>query len=325
MNMKDELEEQIFDDIVADIITADVEVEEPKKWNRFLSLSRNYNSKYDALILKRISNIFRANNYPFELIYTEDDREIPEFAFDCSFRYSFKFLVKFFEVITKMPLFLTYNIDDADAEVIKNMTLVQFIRKMKPAWDYSFIERRILALQKREIKLYYEENEIKRHRGRMCWNHECKFDIDFETEHYIQIKRLENGNEKLYKTTYQFFREEPYNRSRTTVRMSELEFNGLYLTRVICGSRWTSDYNHQIHYMILVIKSLKKSDVYWYTKDSADISKPKFWVEFRRSILSQLVGSDATPIYKRIEFEEFKSNVYKNRHQNRPLISANFF
>ena len=257
MSMRNELDEHIFDDIVADIITADVEVEEPKKWNRFLSLSRNYNSKYDALILKRISNIFRANNYPFELIYTEDDKEIPEFAFDCSIRYSFKFLVKFFEVIDKMPLFLTYNIDDNDAVVIKNLTLVQFLRKIKPAWDYAFIERGTLKLQNREIKLYYEENEIKRHIGRMCWNHECKFDIDFETEHYIQIKRLENDNEKLYKTTYQFFREEsPYNnRSRTVVRMGEVETNGLYLTRIICGSRWTSDYNHQIHYMILVIKS----------------------------------------------------------------------
>ena len=118
MNMRDELDEQIFDDIVVDIITADVEVEKPKKWNRFLSLSQHYKSKYDALILKRISNIFRANNYPYELIYTEYE-EIPEFAFDCSIRYSFKFLVKFFETIDKMPLFLTYNTDDNDAVVIK--------------------------------------------------------------------------------------------------------------------------------------------------------------------------------------------------------------
>ena len=327
MNMKEELEEQIFDDIVADIITADVEVEKTKKWDRFLSLSRNYNSKYDALILKRISNIFRVNNYPFELIYTEDDNEIPEIAFDSNIRYSFKFLVKFFEVIDNMPLFLTYNTDDNDAVVIKNLTLVQFLRKIKPTWDYSFIERKNLALQKREIKFFYEENEIKRHIKRMCWNHECKFDIDFETEHYIQIKRLKNDNEKLYKTTYQFFTEDSLfnNHSRTVVRMSDFEPNGLYLTRVICGSRWTSDYSHQLHYMILVIKSLTKSDVYWYTKDSTDITKPKFWVEFRRSILSQLVSSDATPIYKKIEFEEFKNNVYKNRHQTRPLINVNFF
>lgn len=112
MNSFDELD-NIFNDVVEEISTQDIKVESDKKWMFYISMSDSHTRRdlhpYDDITLKQIRKLFRIANYPCELIYSNDVTEYPEFAFDIPKHTSFKFLVKFYELVEKMPLYL-YNV-----------------------------------------------------------------------------------------------------------------------------------------------------------------------------------------------------------------------
>lgn len=333
MSSFDDLD-NIFNDVIEEIATQEVTVESDKTWMFYITMSDSYTRRDlrpdDDIILKQIRKLFRIANYPCELIYSDEVTEYPEFAFDIPKRTSFKFLVKFYELVEKMPLYLYNNHEYEDVKEIKTMTLSRFVTYLTdPATPVEYILRRMINLEKRQISIYYENKEIERLKKRMCWKMDYAFDCDISTD-YIQIKPFKDERERLNKTTYWNLRDDSnswfHTQDKSTiVKLSDFDSKGWYLCRVLCGSRWTFGHTHQVHYLILVFKSFNTSDVYWFVKDSSDLDRSKFWVEYRRRILTEFVGkTDAEPIYREIEYKEFKDGVYKNRHQNNKLMRMRY-
>jgi len=110
MDIFDEID-NICNSIAEDIASQEVSVNTNDRWMFYLSLSDAYSRRDlhpdDDDVLKKVQRLFRVANYPYELIYSDDERAFPEFAFDIPERTSFKFLVKFFEIIEQMPLYLS--------------------------------------------------------------------------------------------------------------------------------------------------------------------------------------------------------------------------
>ena len=310
MEIFDEID-SICNSVAEDIASQEVSVNTNDRWMFYLSLSDAYSRRDlhpdDDDVLKKVQRLFRVANYPYELIYPDDERAFPEFAFDIPENTSFKFLVKFFEIIERMPLYLSAGYEHKDKQEIKLMSDWWFIYRLTEL-QTDEIRRRIVNLEKREISIYYEDKEIERWKKRMLWNMEYAFDCDIRTD-FIQISGLKDSTERLVKTTYYNLRDDDVSwrhtqDKSTNVRMCHFNPTGWYLCRVVCGSRWSDDH-YKVHYMILVFKAFDSSDVYWFIKDSTDVGCSVTWEQYRRDIIIEFIGkTDGNAVSQQIEYKE---------------------
>ena len=322
MEIFDEID-SICNSIAEDVASQEVSVDTNDRWMFYLSLSDAYSRRDlhpdDDDVLKKVQRLFRVANYPYELIYPDDERAFPEFAFDIPERTSFKFLVKFFEIIERMPLYLSVGYEHKDKQEIKLMSDWWFIYRLTDL-PTDEIRRRIVNLHKREISIYYEDKAIERLKKRILWNMEYAFDIRID---FIQIRCLNDANEKFVKTTYYNLRDDNVSLWHTqdkssNVRMRHFDPTGWYLSRVVCGSRWSDDH-YKVHYMILVFKAFDSSDVYWFIKDSTDVSCSVTWEQYRRDIIIEFIGkTDGNAVSQQIEYKEYcrKADILQQQSSN---------